>query len=108
MPYFVMKMQANFFLGKETAVESTQTGTSFTHKTTFNLFTSTKSMPFGLYTSNTPKNSTISAASLIISTLISYTIDKSEVTGTNTTTGLRIYDILAFSVSHYVIYNYSS
>ena len=77
----------HFFLGTETAVETTSTGTS----------SSTKSMPFGSYTSNTPENSTSSTVSIIIATLTSYTIYKSEDTGTNTTSGLRIYDILPFS-----------
>ena len=62
-------------------------------------------MPVGLYTSNTPENFTSSTDSVIISTLASYTMDKSEVTGSNTTTGLRIYNIYAhFPVSN-VHYN---
>ena len=79
------------------AVETTPTGTFSTHKTFFNLFTSTKSMLFGLYTSNATENSTSSTMSVIVSTITSDTNDKSEVTGTNTTTGLRIYDILPYT-----------
>ena len=94
-----MKMHANLFLEKETAEEITPTGTFSTHKTSFSLLTSTKSIPFGLYTSNTPENSTSSLESAIISTLTSYTMNKSEVTETNKATGLKIYEILPFSIS---------